>query len=42
MGAEKHVLPLKDIHSVIIARCDFPTEPRIHMHQTLAFISGMH
>lgn len=42
MGAEGHVLPLKDIRSIIIARCDFHAEPRLHMHHTLAFISAMH
>lgn len=34
--------PLKDIRSIIIARCDLHAEPRLHMHHTLAFISAVH
>lgn len=41
-GGERHVSPLKDICSIIIALCDFHAEPRLHMHHTLAFISAMH
>lgn len=39
---ERYVSPLKDIHGIIIARCDFHAEPRLHMHHALAFISAMH